>query len=345
MRKRGLFLLSLLVLFSIVLVYAQTSDSGKLVLNSEDEVNSDDGLISVNNLDIGDVFYIDGKKARVTDIENIVDNFDNQNFFANGVLVHNKEPVYTYFREIKYTRGSIDDYFEYVKTRVFPTKTVRVHEGLFSKEEVLEFAQRYSSSSSDEGFGAIFYWRRDGKLESIFFRQEIECLPKIKVPREYAKVCCLTPYESYTYPQGMDYALDLWDKDGVIRLGSWHQDFQTYGPNRAYVHAFWSEKMHQPLQKGEAFMELIPEVDKSFQFEFRVVKDATGEVTVRGEFGGFLEKFKAYYAESSMPPAIRYSPSKQMIIDAKRAVEESFPPGMFEYVESPTAKALWEAAE
>ncbi|MFH1711164.1 MAG: hypothetical protein ABH840_02540 [Nanoarchaeota archaeon] len=96
MRKRGLIFLALLVLFSIVLVYAQDFNSGKLVLNSEDEVNGE--IVSSENLNVGDTFYLeDGRKARVSRVEEVVNyvdnsygNFDNLNFFANGVLVHNK---------------------------------------------------------------------------------------------------------------------------------------------------------------------------------------------------------------------------------------------------------------
>ncbi|MFH1711166.1 MAG: hypothetical protein ABH840_02550 [Nanoarchaeota archaeon] len=94
MKKSWVIVLSLLVLFSIVLVYAQTLDTGKLILNSEDEVNGE--IVSAENLNVGDTFYLeDGRKARVSGIEGVVgdDNsvdFNNLNFFANGVLVHNK---------------------------------------------------------------------------------------------------------------------------------------------------------------------------------------------------------------------------------------------------------------
>jgi len=83
-------LLLVLLLFGI-LVYAQTY-SGKLILN--DDNNSTGSLVSSENLSVGDIFYLeDGRKARVTGISDVNDdsvNFDNLNFFANGVLVHNK---------------------------------------------------------------------------------------------------------------------------------------------------------------------------------------------------------------------------------------------------------------
>jgi len=93
MKKRVGILLALLVLSLIILVYAQAFDSGKLILN--DDNNSTGSLVSSDNLSVGDVFYLeDEKKARVTSVEDIVNennfSFDNLNFFANGVLVHNK---------------------------------------------------------------------------------------------------------------------------------------------------------------------------------------------------------------------------------------------------------------
>ena len=48
----------------------------------------------IGSFTVGDVFYLDdGRKAKVTGIKDIEDDsvdFDNLNFFANGVLVHNK---------------------------------------------------------------------------------------------------------------------------------------------------------------------------------------------------------------------------------------------------------------
>jgi len=92
MKKRGLVLIALLILFSIFIVYAQTRNSGKLILNDDNSIGR---LVSSDNLSVGDIFYLDdGRKARVTSVEDIVSdsdsNFDNLNFFANGVLVHNK---------------------------------------------------------------------------------------------------------------------------------------------------------------------------------------------------------------------------------------------------------------
>jgi len=98
MKKRGVILLFLLVLSLIFIVYAQTYSSGKVILNNDN--NSTGKIVTTENLNIGDIFYLDdGRKARVTSVEDIVsdvdsyDNysFDNLNFFANGVLVHNKE--------------------------------------------------------------------------------------------------------------------------------------------------------------------------------------------------------------------------------------------------------------
>jgi len=94
MRKRVIFFIALLVLSFIVLVYARSFDSGKLVLDNNYNNNQVRGeIISSNNLSVGDIFYLDdGRKARVTGVEDIASdfNFDNLNFFANGVLVHNK---------------------------------------------------------------------------------------------------------------------------------------------------------------------------------------------------------------------------------------------------------------
>jgi len=91
MRKRVVILLLLVLLLFGILVYAQTY-SGKLILN--DDNNSTGSLVSSENLSVGDIFYLeDGRKARVTGISDVNDdsvNFDNLNFFANGVLVHNK---------------------------------------------------------------------------------------------------------------------------------------------------------------------------------------------------------------------------------------------------------------
>jgi len=97
MRKRGVILLLLVLLLFGVLVYAQTY-SEKVVLNNADKSNFAGSLISTENFNVGDIFYLeDGRKAKVTGIKDIVSdsdsNFDNQNFFANGVLVHNKDPV------------------------------------------------------------------------------------------------------------------------------------------------------------------------------------------------------------------------------------------------------------
>jgi len=93
MRKRVGIFLALLVLSLIIIVYAQSFDSGKMILNND--ANSIGRLVSSENLNIGDIFYLDdGRKAKVTGIEEIVDSdssFNNQNFFANGVLVHNKD--------------------------------------------------------------------------------------------------------------------------------------------------------------------------------------------------------------------------------------------------------------
>jgi len=92
MKKRVGILLALLVLSLIILVYAQNIDSGKLILN--DDANSTGSLVSSENFNVGDIFYLDdGRKAKVTGIKDIEDDsvdFDNLNFFANGVLVHNK---------------------------------------------------------------------------------------------------------------------------------------------------------------------------------------------------------------------------------------------------------------
>ena len=96
-KKYLLFFLILLCLSFIFLVYAQSFDSGKLVLDNNYNNNQVRGeIISSNNLSVGDVFYLDdGRKARVTGVEDIASdfNFDNLNFFANGVLVHNKVKV------------------------------------------------------------------------------------------------------------------------------------------------------------------------------------------------------------------------------------------------------------
>ena len=112
MKKRWVILIALLVLSSIILVYAQSLDSEKLVLNSGDKVNSISALINAENLSIGDVFYLeDGRKARVTGVEDIVSdyNFDNLNFFANGVLVHNKNGLLKIPDKVKIVRpdGSV----------------------------------------------------------------------------------------------------------------------------------------------------------------------------------------------------------------------------------------------
>ena len=91
-RKCFLFILILLCLSLMILVYAQSFDSGNVILNDKDKVSGE--IITTENLNVGDVFYLDdGRKARVTGVEDIVGenyNFDNLNFFANGVLVHNK---------------------------------------------------------------------------------------------------------------------------------------------------------------------------------------------------------------------------------------------------------------
>jgi len=97
MRKRGLIFLALLVLSLIILVYAQASDSGNIVLNNDNDEKIG-SIGSSENFNVGDVFYLDdGRKARVTSVEDIVSdsdfNFNNLNFFANGVLVHNKDTV------------------------------------------------------------------------------------------------------------------------------------------------------------------------------------------------------------------------------------------------------------
>jgi len=92
MKKRWLVFIALLVLSLIFLVYAQTFNSGKLTLNNHHKVTG--RMLNSNNLSVGDIFTLpDGRKARVTGVEEVVsyadDNFDNLNFFANGVLVHN----------------------------------------------------------------------------------------------------------------------------------------------------------------------------------------------------------------------------------------------------------------
>ncbi|MFH1711170.1 MAG: hypothetical protein ABH840_02570 [Nanoarchaeota archaeon] len=89
-------ILSFAILSFAILVHAQDFNFEKLVLNSGENVDSVFGLISVDSLEIGDVFYLDDwRKARVSGLEDMVDednsvDFDNQNFFAKGVLVHNK---------------------------------------------------------------------------------------------------------------------------------------------------------------------------------------------------------------------------------------------------------------
>jgi len=91
MKKRVVVLIVLTALLFVVLVYARF-DSGKVILN-DDKVNSAGKIITTENLSVGDVFYLeDGRKARVTGVSEVDDNsnFDNLNFFANGVLVHNK---------------------------------------------------------------------------------------------------------------------------------------------------------------------------------------------------------------------------------------------------------------
>jgi len=92
--KKRVGILLVLLLFG-VLVYAQTFNSGKVVLNEKS--GSTGRLVSSENLNIGDIFYLDdGRKAKVTGVEDVAGenyNFDNLNFFANGVLVHNKLPL------------------------------------------------------------------------------------------------------------------------------------------------------------------------------------------------------------------------------------------------------------
>ena len=105
MKKRVLILLALLVLSSVILVYSgnfksgkiildsneQFDSTGKMALNYNDKVNSSRGLVNSNEMKVGDTFcLVNGRKVKVTGVEDIVNN-DNLNFFANGVLVHNKK--------------------------------------------------------------------------------------------------------------------------------------------------------------------------------------------------------------------------------------------------------------
>ena len=95
----------------MILVYAQSFDSGNVILNDKDKVSGE--IITTENLNVGDVFYLDdGRKARVTGVEDIVGenyNFDNLNFFANGVLVHNKNGLLKIPDKVKIVRpdGSV----------------------------------------------------------------------------------------------------------------------------------------------------------------------------------------------------------------------------------------------
>jgi len=105
MKKRVLILLALLVLSFVILVYSgnfksgkiildsneQFDSTGKMALNYNDKVNSSRGLVNSNEMKVGDTFcLVNGRKVKVTGVEDIVNN-DNLNFFANGVLVHNKK--------------------------------------------------------------------------------------------------------------------------------------------------------------------------------------------------------------------------------------------------------------
>ena len=70
-KKRGVSLV-----FAVLLVFSLISlaSAEKLALNSDEQINSLTGLVSVGNLHIGDIFYLsDGKKARVTGIEDAAD--------------------------------------------------------------------------------------------------------------------------------------------------------------------------------------------------------------------------------------------------------------------------------
>jgi len=107
--KYLLLVILLLVLSSIFFVYAQNFNSERVIVSNDATVGS---LVSNDNLSVGDIFYLDdGRKARVTGIQEIVSdvdtdsNFDNLNFFANGVLVHNK-PVQT--RDIPLASDGVD---------------------------------------------------------------------------------------------------------------------------------------------------------------------------------------------------------------------------------------------
>ena len=185
MRKRWAILLGLLVLFSIVLVYARNLDSGKVVFTDNHNVNSTGKIISTENLSVGDIFYLDdGRKARVTGVEDVAGNFDNLNFFANGVLVHNKDK-----KEL--IRQQLERYEEALSNKILVIKHELAKGEVIGAEEIEQINLVENAyfdkirAMEEEGITPMYEcsWgtRYAGKLEKIIIdKPDVELAKKIR---------------------------------------------------------------------------------------------------------------------------------------------------------------------
>src|SRR3989338_9821814 len=104
MKKTGKFVLVtllVLILLSLTSIFASFASAGELQVTEEHPFLVNDSWIPAKELVVGDeLLTIDGKKVRITEIEEVVseESFKVYNlhvggwndFFAGGVLVHNK---------------------------------------------------------------------------------------------------------------------------------------------------------------------------------------------------------------------------------------------------------------
>jgi len=94
--------LTVIILFSLALSFASSiplASAGSLSVTQEHPFYVNDSWIPAKQLAVGDILQtVDGGKVRITSIEDVVDNVmvynlhvnGFQNYFANGILVHNK---------------------------------------------------------------------------------------------------------------------------------------------------------------------------------------------------------------------------------------------------------------